>query len=324
MKKLVIRVLSAITLVMSYLSPSQAVANTIGTLVQFSTDGTGTGVDGSYNVTGVNEFDWQSSGDLVIPDNLPGTGSVAGGVLYDSFTLWSQNAVVGDTLTFDIHAHSLLHDMLNSGGSSVAPPNLSVDGGLTNIGGAACDGTNCFEITYAADATYSATLTAPNTLAFTSITGTFEAFYDTLNFSTVTGGTGFNDGTGFLSGTLECAITGNCGNFTSGVGGSAIIGNSITNYDNSFIEVDPSAGVTQLAGATFDSLISLLQGGEATVGVGGTIGVAPYTVQADDVTWKINATSEFSASTIPIPGAFWLFGSGLLGLLGISRRKKAA
>jgi hypothetical protein len=27
---------------------------------------------------------------------------------------------------------------------------------------------------------------------------------------------------------------------------------------------------------------------------------------------------------IPLPGAVWLFGSGLLGLLGVSRRKKAA
>jgi len=28
------------------------------------------------------------------------------------------------------------------------------------------------------------------------------------------------------------------------------------------------------------------------------------------------------ATTVPIPAAIWLFGSGLLGLLGISRRKK--
>jgi len=29
-------------------------------------------------------------------------------------------------------------------------------------------------------------------------------------------------------------------------------------------------------------------------------------------------------SSIPVPAAVWLFGSGLLGLIGISRRKKAA
>ena len=32
----------------------------------------------------------------------------------------------------------------------------------------------------------------------------------------------------------------------------------------------------------------------------------------------------FSVSEIPIPAAVWLFGSGLLGLIGVARRKKAA
>jgi hypothetical protein len=31
----------------------------------------------------------------------------------------------------------------------------------------------------------------------------------------------------------------------------------------------------------------------------------------------------FSVSEIPIPAAVWLFGSGLLGLIGMARRKKA-
>jgi hypothetical protein len=33
---------------------------------------------------------------------------------------------------------------------------------------------------------------------------------------------------------------------------------------------------------------------------------------------------NFSVTAIPVPAAFWLFGSGLLGLVGIARRKKAA
>lgn len=37
---------------------------------------------------------------------------------------------------------------------------------------------------------------------------------------------------------------------------------------------------------------------------------------------EINGRIHISA--VPIPAAFWLFGSGLLGLIGISRRKKAA
>jgi hypothetical protein len=35
-------------------------------------------------------------------------------------------------------------------------------------------------------------------------------------------------------------------------------------------------------------------------------------------------TAMFGSSPVPIPSAVWLFGSGLLGLIGIARRKKAA
>jgi hypothetical protein len=36
------------------------------------------------------------------------------------------------------------------------------------------------------------------------------------------------------------------------------------------------------------------------------------------------AAIEYSFTVVPIPPAVWLFGSGLLGLVGIARRKKAA
>ena len=34
--------------------------------------------------------------------------------------------------------------------------------------------------------------------------------------------------------------------------------------------------------------------------------------------------SMTASSTVPIPAAVWLFGSGLFGLIGMARRKKAA
>ena len=37
----------------------------------------------------------------------------------------------------------------------------------------------------------------------------------------------------------------------------------------------------------------------------------------------LNFSGTGSASVVPIPSAAWLFGSGLLGLVGIARRKKA-
>ena len=36
------------------------------------------------------------------------------------------------------------------------------------------------------------------------------------------------------------------------------------------------------------------------------------------------AGSDFGQTAVPVPAAAWLFGSGLLGLIGIARRKKAA
>jgi len=38
--------------------------------------------------------------------------------------------------------------------------------------------------------------------------------------------------------------------------------------------------------------------------------------------WELNGTANVSA--IPVPAAVWLFGSGLIGLAGIARRRKAA
>ena len=39
---------------------------------------------------------------------------------------------------------------------------------------------------------------------------------------------------------------------------------------------------------------------------------------------SVSVTSRFEVEAVPVPAAVWLFGSGLLGLVGIARRKKAA
>mgnify|MGYP001821111762 FL=1 len=40
--------------------------------------------------------------------------------------------------------------------------------------------------------------------------------------------------------------------------------------------------------------------------------------------WNISLTRVGNATVIPVPAAVWLFGSGLLGLVGVARRKKQA
>jgi hypothetical protein len=47
------------------------------------------------------------------------------------------------------------------------------------------------------------------------------------------------------------------------------------------------------------------------------------------LSWEASPTIHMfsvdaTVSSVPVPAAAWLFGSGLLGLLGVSRRKKAA
>jgi hypothetical protein len=48
--------------------------------------------------------------------------------------------------------------------------------------------------------------------------------------------------------------------------------------------------------------------------------------QFDDETLRYNTwpIASFQVSAVPIPAAVWLFGSGLLGLVGMARRKKVA
>ena len=53
----------------------------------------------------------------------------------------------------------------------------------------------------------------------------------------------------------------------------------------------------------------------------------PYGVIADPYggTWDYTLTFEVgAASVIPVPAAAWLFGSGLIGLIGVARRKARA
>ena len=59
---------------------------------------------------------------------------------------------------------------------------------------------------------------------------------------------------------------------------------------------------------------------------GGGFGFGTGWLDVGDVTSGVNIDSAITieGSVVPVPAAVWLFGSGLLGLVGIARRKKAA
>jgi hypothetical protein len=54
-----------------------------------------------------------------------------------------------------------------------------------------------------------------------------------------------------------------------------------------------------------------------------TNAVESYTLGASDLTLSANGNLSTPTSPVPIPAAVWLFGSGLLGLMGVGRRRAA-
>lgn len=266
-------------------------------LVKYSTSGNGT-----YNVVGIQEFDWQSSGDLVIRNALPGAGSVANGVLKTTFAAWAAAAVVNDTVTFKVHSHARLNDMLNSAGGSVAPLSLSKDG-------ATCLSGPCFEITIALTGEESATLVAPGVIRFDSLIGTYKIFHDSLPDSNVTTTstqlpTNFSDGVVILEGTAV-SIGGIFGNNV----GSEIVSSAVPIYNANYIQTD-SPPLVRLSSSTFDNLISLAGPSQAQVAIGQPSGLDPYIVLAADLRYKIDSNSEFGARPPEPLGACRVTGGG--------------
>jgi hypothetical protein len=278
-------------------------ANAVPTNVQYSTTGTGI-----YDVLLINEFDWQSSGDLGIRDALPVAATCAAcpGGSTTSFTTWATFAAPGESVIFNIDGHARLNDMLSPGGGSVAPVTLDTNGAVGGDAG--------FEITGAFTATESAVLLAPGILLFTGISGSYTFFHDITPDSDVGSGAGFIDGTTILSG----SIIGVSGTFIAGAGGNNNLTNTVSFYDPNFIQTDPLSNAP-LNDTTFDTLVTLVSPGEAAAGTGDPIGLLPYILLAADQVFKADANSEFSA--VPEPGTLLLLGVGLMGLAYGARRK---
>jgi len=116
-----------------------------------------------------------------------------------------------------------------------------------------------------------------------------------------------NGGTGDISGTVDI--------FTpEGTGGTASLVAFVPVYD--FFTV---------GGWTLDltSLAVIDNGGILDLEGMGMLSGHDFTTT--NVTWSFSAQSATSYSmtvtAVPVPAAFWLFGSGLIGLIGVARRK---
>lgn len=135
-----------------------------------------------------------------------------------------------------------------------------------------------------------------------------------------------------------------------GTGGVISAGTKINSH---FVHKDTLGGTVTLSGtATFDEIIlgiiaspSGLNTSDSILGLAGTsypFGLDKRGTQigevGDSITFTVDTLTLTSvtssrpdqlrvitaSSTVPVPAAVWLFGSGLLGLVGMARRKKAA
>ncbi len=142
-----------------------------------------------------------------------------------------------------------------------------------------------------------------------------ELFSDTMFVDGPTGGIDRHNIIGLTAGTLyEIAVYG--GVLTNQWGSrAAIVHAGGTSASAEFGYVGTNAALPGTAGVeyvTFSGLTPLDFGG----------GIFGFTITTAAMTnSRLNMITGLEIRTVPVPSALWLFGSGLLGLVGVARRK---
>ena len=146
-----------------------------------------------------------------------------------------------------------------------------------------------------------------------------------------TGGPVASSGTVSAAGQLDLDFTGRTGTaqfFPQYAGAAWNIDNNTKQPGTGLYEgfttgtdsnVDPNTGLPSLT-LTGTNLVATANGFTGTLLSAGNVGAAWGAFDGTPYSEVYNVT----VSAIPVPAAVWLFGSGLLGLVGVARRRKSA
>ncbi|WP_445371324.1 flocculation-associated PEP-CTERM protein PepA [Methylomonas sp. HW2-6] len=191
------------------------------------------------------------------------------------------------------------HILTNAGGINV--PQL-------NVSGASGSG-NGFELTVVANFTGTYSVLPGGVQSFSLTGGNVGLYFDTTPDFSFGADSGFNDGTAILSGTLT--------------GGSG------------FISLSSGKGIEQLD-LSFSGIFGSSNSSVYSAPIGG--GSALFSIDLKNSTLLPGITSvqghnksegslaavdgSINLTAVPLPAAAWMFGAGLVGLLGAGQRKK--
>lgn len=134
-----------------------------------------------------------------------------------------------------------------------------------------------------------------------------------LNMGDTISATGTFDDAVLISGTGIVSFGDGSGNsLTLNVGSEPFVASDDSNYGSGYPQLSLNSG-------TFDGLnVSILFGASSSFD-----SLNFWFDAYDDSGNLVSGTwTDFQMTPVPIPAAVWLFGSGLLGLVGIARRKK--
>lgn len=106
----------------------------------------------------------------------------------------------------------------------------------------------------------------------------------------------------------------------------SIFGESLTSFS---IDVDAASVFTSIQ--VYDGIGSILLdstfdivGGFENISISSTNGISGFSLFSTQQIEGNAAIDNVTVSTIPVPAAVWLFGSGLIGLIAVARRKTQA